>query len=112
MSDAELQRLERYLARPLPALEEELELYAPGMRGVGEVWRKVSAPVHQWLCVDWDWCHVRQDARFENDYDLGVAILAILIQHIGEMPLNVDHILITAILVKRGMDAFCGCPYR
>jgi hypothetical protein len=53
---------------------------------------------------------VRQDSRFENDYDLFVAVLGILTTRTLHLTLDADVYLITAILVKRGLDTFCGCP--
>jgi hypothetical protein len=53
---------------------------------------------------------VRQDARFENDYDLYVAVLGALTVRVLHLPLDVDVYLIGAILIKRGLDNFCGCP--
>ncbi len=47
-------------------------------RGIGDTWEKIAGRVHQRICDEWKWCEVRQDARFENDYDLGIAVLAAL----------------------------------
>ena len=88
MSDIDRQKLERYLARPLPDLEDELALYAPAERGAAEVWAKVVAPVRQRLCVGWDRCRVRQDARFENDVDLAAAVLVALATAPSSCPLR------------------------
>ena len=109
MTKTERRKLKAYLDRPLPELEEELALYDAASRGPAEVWRKVAGPVQQWLCADWNWCNVRQDARFENDYDLALAIVLVLSHHLAEMPFNANEFLIAAIVVKRGMDAFCDC---
>jgi hypothetical protein len=109
MTENQRRELEAYLNRPLSELEAELALYAPTQRGPADVWRKVAGPVRQWLCEDWNWCQVRQDARFENDLDLAMAVVLILSRHLAEIPLNADEVLIAAIVVKRGMDTFCQC---
>jgi hypothetical protein len=53
---------------------------------------------------------VRQDARFENDYDILVAIVTVLTGRVLHLPVDVDLVLVATILVKRGLDSFCGCP--
>ena len=76
MNDAT--RLQAYLDRPLDDLMAELELYDPASRGPADVWRKVAGPVRQRLCVEWDYCTVRQDARWQDDLDLALAVVGVL----------------------------------
>jgi hypothetical protein len=87
----------------------ELELYDPVSRGPAEAWNKVARPVRQRLCVEWDYCNVRQDARWENDLDLAVAVLGVLSARVLHLPIPADLALIATIVVKRGLDVFCGC---
>ena len=109
MSDTNPQ-LQTYLERPLPDLMAELSLYDDTSRGPGDTWQKIAAPLRQRICNEWNWCDVRQDARFENDYDLAIVIFTVLSSRVLNLPLDVDLVLISAILVKRGLDTFCGCP--
>jgi hypothetical protein len=102
--------LEAYLKRPLPDLMSELSLYDAATRSPADTWQKIAGPVRQRICDEWNWCEIRQDPRLENDYELGVAILIVLTTRVLHLPLDVDLALIAAILVKRGLDAFCGCP--
>ena len=102
--------LQAYLERPLPDLMSELALYDETTRSPADTWQKIAGPVRQRICVEWNWCEIRQDPRLENDYELGVAILIVLTTRVLHLPLDVDLTLIAAILVKRGLDAFCGCP--
>jgi hypothetical protein len=108
MNPTQARRLQAQLDRPLDDLMAELLLYAPAAKGPGDVWARLVDPLQRRVCQEWDWCNVRQDARFENDYDIAVALFAILAGHTLTIP--VDTTLITAILVKRGLDTFCGCP--
>jgi hypothetical protein len=110
MTEFNQKQAQQYLAMSLAALEEELALYDETARGPADAWRKIAAPVRQRLCDEWRWCEVRQDARFENDYDLYVAVLGALTTRVLHLPLDVDVYLIGAILIKRGLDNFCGCP--
>ena len=109
MMEPDSRKLQQYLNRPLNDLEEELILYAPAERGPAQIWARVAGPVRQRLCVEWDWCQVRQDARFENDVELATAVLVILSSRVLNLPIPVDLYLISAIVVKRGLDRFCAC---
>jgi hypothetical protein len=105
----ESQYLRRQMDRPLADLMAELALYAPAAKGPADLWQRVAAPVQQRLCHEWGWCDVRQDARFENDYDLAIAVFTVLSTRVLDLPIDVDLLLITAIVVKRGLDGFCNC---
>lgn len=109
MPDENLE-LQAYLERPLPDLMSELSLYDTTTRGPADTWQKIVGPVRQRICIEWNWCDMRQDARLENDYDLAAAVLLVLTTRVLHLPIDVDMALIAAILVKRGLDAFCGCP--
>ena len=101
--------MQALLDRPLDELMEELDLYDPTRGPLGSAWNKIAGPVHQRLCVEWDWCRVRQDARFENDVDLAMVVVGVLSAHVLNLPFGVDVSLIAAIVVKRGLDWLCGC---
>ena len=101
--------LQAYLERPLPDLMAELALYDATTRGTADTWQKIAGPVRQRICVEWNWCELRQDARFENKYDLALALVTALTVRTFHIPLDVDAVLIAAILVKIGLDAFCNC---
>lgn len=103
-------QLQAYLERPLPDLMVELSLYDEATRGPADTWRKISGPVRRRVCEEWDWCTLRQDARFENRYELGLALVTVLSVRTFHIPLDVDAVLIAAILVKLGLDTFCDCP--
>ena len=101
--------LQAYLDRPLDDLMEELELYDPASKGPAEVWKKVAGPLRQRVCVEWGYCTVRQDARWENDLDLAMAVFSVLASRALRLPISADLALVATIAVKRGLDAFCGC---
>ena len=109
MTDTDRRALQAYLNRPLDDLMAELELYDPASRGPVEVWNKVAGPIRQRLCVEWDWCQVRENPRWENDLDLAVAVFGLLSARVLHLPIPADLALIATIVVKRGLDAFCGC---
>ena len=102
-------QLAEYLKRPLPDLLDELDLYDDTTKGGSQVWQKIAAPLHKRICDEWNWCVVRQDSRFENDYDLAVAVLTILSTRALHLNADIDLVLVSAILIKRGLDNFCGC---
>jgi hypothetical protein len=109
MTDADRRKLAGYLARPEADLLAELALYDASSKGVGDAWARIAGPLRQRVCEEWGWCQVRQDARFENDLDLAAAVLAALTVRVLHLPVPADLALVAAILVKRGLDAFCGC---
>jgi hypothetical protein len=108
-TEAERRKLQTYLARPLYDLESELELYAPPSRGAAEVWQKIAGPLRQRICMEWDYCSVRQDARWDDDLSLAIVVLSVLSERALNLPFPVDLAVVTAILVKRGLDKFCDC---
>jgi len=110
MTDADRRALQAYLNRPLDDLMAELELYDPASRGPADVWNKVAGPLRQRLCVEWNWCKLRQDARWDDDLNLALAVVAALSEPVLHLPIEADLLLIAAIVVKRGLDVFCGCP--
>ncbi len=103
-------QLQEYLQRPLPDLMVELSLYDDPSRGLSDTWETVSGPVRRRICDEWGWCSLRQDARFENKTDLALALVTALTVRAFHIPLDVDAVLIAAILVKLGLDNFCSCP--
>ena len=109
MSDTERSKLQAYLDRPLDDLMEQLELYDPASKGPAEAWNKVAGPVRQRLCVEWGWCEVRQDQRWDDDLSLALAVVAVLSEPVLHLPIEADLLLMAAIVVKRGLDVFCGC---
>ena len=110
MTDTDRRALQAYLNRPLDDLMAELELYDPASKGPADVWNKVAGPLRQRLCVEWDWCQVRQDQRWEDKLTLALAVAAKLSEPVLHLPIEADLLLIAAIVVKRGLDVFCGCP--
>lgn len=108
-TESDRRKLQTFLARSLTDLESELELYDPASRGSADVWTKIVGPLRQRLCVEWDYCAVRQDARWGDDLDLAILVLGVLTDKALHLPVPVDLMTVTAILVKRGLDSFCGC---
>jgi hypothetical protein len=105
--------VQRYLDQPLDSLLEELALYceqATGgpARSVSDAWNKLVPALRKRVCDEWAWCQRRQDARFEEHI-----ALATLVSQIVAPEAQIWHVpaaLIAVILVKKGLDAFCGCP--
>ena len=109
MTDPDNRTLQAYLARPLDELMEELDLYDPASRGPAEAWRKITGPVRQRICLEWDYCTVRQDASWDDGLQLAVVALGVLASRALQLPISADLALVAAIVTKRGLDAFCGC---
>jgi len=100
MTDTDRRALQAYLNRPLDDLMAELVLYDPASRGPAEAWNKIAGPVRQRLCVEWGWCEVRQDQRWDDDLTLALAVVAALSEPVLRLPIEADLLLIAAIVVK------------
>ena len=103
--------LQRYLDRPLTDLMDEFNLHAEAtygtIKGLNTAWDKLVPTLKQKICVEGNWCQRRQDARFDDPLNVALALAAL----IDDPTIRVvaPASLIAVILVKRGVDAFCGC---
>ena len=77
------------------------------VRGPAEVWEKLVPRLRTRLCDEWSWCERRQDARLEEPLALATLIVEIIQPAIPDW--SVPAGLIAVILVKKGLDVFCGC---
>ncbi len=104
--------IQTYLDRPLDELMQEFALYreqvAGPMRGPLDAWEKLVPTLREKVCVEWNWCERRQDARFDDPINIVALLASILVPIAGQ--LHVPAALIAVILFKRGLDTFCGCP--
>jgi hypothetical protein len=108
MTSTDPHAMQAYLDRPLDDLLDELSVYDT-TRGTGDVWQKIADPVRQRLCVEWRWCELRQDARWDDKVTLALAVASALSQPVLHLPFPADLALIAVIAVKIGLDQFCGC---
>ena len=103
--------VQRYLNQPLDALMQEFDLYAEAatgtMRGSGKAWEKIVPALKQKICVEGNWCERRQDARFDDPMNIALALTGMIDNE--AMRIAAPAALIAVILVKRGIDQFCGC---
>ena len=109
MTTADRRTMQALLDRPLDELLEELDLYAPTRKGIGSTWKDIEAAVRQRLCVEWRWCELRQDARWDDKVTLALAVASALSQPVLHLPFPADLTLIAVIGVKMGLDWLCGC---
>ena len=109
MTTADRRTMQALLDRPLDELLEELDLYAPTRKGIGSTWKDIEAAVRQRLCVEWRWCELRQDARWDDKVTLALAVASALSQPVLHLPFPADLTLIAVIVVKMGLDRLCGC---
>jgi hypothetical protein len=110
MSTADQRKLQAYLDRPLDDLMGELEWYDPASKGPADAWNKLVPALRQRLCVEWDYCKMRQDARLDDKLTLAATVAAVLSERALHLPLEADVLLLAAIVVKLGLDKFCNCP--
>lgn len=104
----EQQAIYTQLQRSEAELLDELDLYMPAIKG-GRVCDYILPVVQQRLCVEWQWCVVCEQRRFDNEYNLALAVAAVLADRALNIPLDADIALIAALTVKRGLDTLCSC---
>ncbi len=109
MTSTDRREMQALLDRPLDELMEELDLYAPTRKGLGSAWDSIADPVRQRLCVEWRWCELRQDARWDDKVTLLLAVAGALSQPLLKLPFPADLTLIAVIAVKMGLDRLCSC---
>ena len=103
--------IQRYLNQPLDDLMQEFDLYAEAATGVQRgpsfAWEQITPALKQKICVEGNWCERRQDARFDDPMNIALAVTALIDN--DALRVAAPAALIAAILVKRGIDAFCEC---
>lgn len=109
MTTPDRRAMQTLLDRPLDELLEELDLYTPTRKGLGSAWKDIEAAVRQRACVEWRWCDLRQDARWDDKVTLALAVAGALSQPVLHLPFPADVALIAVIAVKMGLDRVCGC---
>ena len=108
MSDAT--DIQSYMNLSLDELMQELAVHREAATsGVerGDIWRTLEAALRQRICEEWNWCERRQDARFDDPVNVALALVSLVAPDAARW--QVPAALIAVILVKRGLDAFCGC---
>ena len=109
MSDAT--DIQSYMNCSLDELMQRLAVYREAATGGverGDIWRTLEAALRQRICDEWNWCERRQDARFDDPVNVALALVSLVAPDATRW--HVPAALIAAILVKRGLDAFCQCP--
>jgi hypothetical protein len=117
ISQEKKDKIERYLAEDIEDLIKHLGSpevfksteyrYVPGEEY--EMGLKVLASIkdklYQAICIEWKFCEKIKDPKFNEDVNL----VAILMDVVSSVVVGFPPILITTILVKRGLNKFCDC---
>jgi hypothetical protein len=86
---------------------KESVLYLPGNeveRGQAHFDMWVPLLRHR-ICKDWNYCAKRNDPDLQDD----VTLIAGVADAIASVVIGFPPVLISTILVKKGLTAFCGC---
>lgn len=65
----------------------------------------VRKTLYEKICVKWNYCIKRNNERLKDRYVLGAAVGDLILTAIGGLP----TLLVVSILMKMGLDDFCGC---
>jgi hypothetical protein len=110
------QEIEQYISQDLDTLYSVLDLirssqepvsYLPGneiVRGIAKFDEFVPL-LRQKVCEEWDFCTKRNDPELSDTINLAAEIADIIATSIIGFPPT----LISTILVKKGLTAFCMC---
>lgn len=110
------QRIQRYLLleeRDLYALipphlpDYDQSLFSPdGQIDAGKgFFQSKLKELRKAVCDDFDWPSKRSDTSFNDSVQLVAAVADAVVTCVGGVP----PFIIAALLVKRGLDALCGC---
>jgi hypothetical protein len=102
----DVDELTALLGQADPDAEDALYSFSAARAAGEQLLQRVSGALHQSICDDWGYCERSRTASFRDDVELAVAVGAVLTTVIGSLPVSV----VAAILVKRGLNAFCECP--
>lgn len=64
-----------------------------------------AARIHELVCVKWQYCIKREEGRFNDQ----VSFVASLSDVVAVLTMGVPPVLLATILLKLGLDKFCGC---
>jgi len=74
--------------------------------GEGKRWfQETKEGLYDLICRKWNFCQKRRQIEFQNNVVLVIAIADL----ISGLALKVSPFIIAALLVKKGLNKFCGC---
>ena len=116
MDEKTKRKIERYLSLdeeglfaliPPHLTEHEHTLFAPtGQEDAGKgYFESKVGELRKAVCEDFDWPSKRSDTSFNDT----VTLVAAIADAISSVVVGVPPFIIASLLVKRGLDYFCGC---
>ena len=66
---------------------------------------RLSAPLRRRICDEWHYCEKKAQGNLSDNVDLAVAVADVITTVVGGLPVS----LITALVIKRGLNQLCGC---
>ncbi len=109
--------IEKYLSHDMASLLCTLSLiesskkeglkYLPGqeLEQGRRIFRALEKRLFQKVCKEWQFCLRRHDPEIADTVNLVAAIMDVVVT----LHLGFPAVLISTILVKKGLTAFCGC---
>jgi hypothetical protein len=106
--------IQRYMALDVEELYAVIPAYLPEYDGVlfspqGQISagkryiESLSGKLRKSVCEDFDWPSKRDNAEFDDTLNLIAAVADVIAVHITSVP----PVLISVLLVKRGLDRLC-----
>ena len=109
--------IEKYLSKDLDELMKELGEEAKKknyvLRGSSEgdpgygyhVFDSIKDKLFKEICEEWDYCKKSKDPDWNDSVDLAIAIA----EFISTLAIGFSIVIITSIIVKKGLNEFCKC---
>jgi hypothetical protein len=101
----DLDELNALLAQSDPDAQETLYSFKAAQDWGEKVMARLSAALCARVCDEWGYCARRKTKAFDDDVTLASAVADVVLTVVGTLPVSI----IAAILVKKGLDSFCGC---
>jgi hypothetical protein len=101
----DVDELNALLAQSDPDADDALHSFESARQWGENVMQRLSASLSTCICDEWNYCKRRKTQKFGDDVSLAVEIANLIFKIVGAYPVAV----IASILVKKGLDAFCGC---
>ncbi|MFF5367892.1 hypothetical protein [Streptomyces sp. NPDC013187] len=67
--------------------------------------QQLTPLLHQRICTEWRYCEKKANGAFNDNIEVAVAVADLITTVVGGLPVSV----VTALIVKRGLNRLCGC---
>jgi hypothetical protein len=103
--EQDLDELSALLGQSDPEAQDTLYSFDAARDWGEKVMTRLSASLRARICDEWGYCAKRRTKAFNDDVTLAMAVADVILKIIGAFPVSI----VATILVKKGLNRFCGC---